>query len=289
MQEVKVAQRSSEWKEFRKGKIGASMAATILNLSPYRTALQAWEDLINEVEIKTTDSMQLGIDAEDFVLQKVNEELNTKFEPKVFQMKQHPNLIASLDGWDGIEHVEIKVVGHTTHEQARQGNVPDLYFPQCQHQCMVMGTPSAWYASARVERLGKDEFILNDLILLQIDRDEEFIKDMQAKELEFLSFLVNFQPPPAIDRDWIEINDPDLLQKVRKLKELNQDIVWIEERKEEIRKQLIFDHPRIKIGNTKVQRIVRRGNIQYDKIPELSGLDLEPYRKPPTTSVRIYE
>ena len=38
---------------------------------------------------------------------------------------------------------------------------------------------------------------------------------------------------------------------------------------------------------TEVLRSLRRGSIEYSRIPELRGIDLEPYRKRPVEVVRI--
>jgi hypothetical protein len=48
-----------------------------------------------------------------------------------------------------------------------------------------------------------------------------------------------------------------------------------------------IDHPRSIIGDMKIQRITRRGSIEYDKIPELQNLDLEIYRKKPIDTWRF--
>lgn len=42
-------------------------------------------------------------------------------------------------------------------------------------------------------------------------------------------------------------------------------------------------------GGLRVQKIVRKGAVDYAKVPELTGVDLEPYRKAASTSWRVEE
>lgn len=272
------------WLQFRRGKISASMAPTIMNVSPYETKLQLFESIVQDIPKPKTDAMERGNRLEPKARAWVNETLGVSYYPAVAQSYAYPDFIASLDGLrfddEGNPHIlEIKLNGRQTHLECLRGAISEHHFAQMHHQMDLMGVNEMKYCSFDGEKG----------VILDVERDEQYCQRLFAEELRFLAALIDFKPPDAVGRDWIEINDPELLLSVSRLKEINEQISLLEERKENIRKELIFDHPRIKIGNTKVQRIVRRGVIEYGRIEALQGLDLEPYRKPPTTSVRIYE
>ncbi len=277
-------QGSPEWLAFRKGKITASMAPTIMGENPYETPLQLYESIIEDKPKPKNEAMERGNRLEPKAREWVNNVLGVNYQPAVVQSVSHSDFIASLDGLyfdeSGKPHIlEIKCPGAKTHQEALEGRVPIQYKSQLQHQMDLVGVDSMIYCSFDGETGA----------ILSVKRDEKYCGNLFAEEMHFLWRLINFQAPEATDRDWIEINDPGPMQMVSKLREINDQIYCLEMEKEKIRSELIFDHPRIKIGNMKVQRVLRRGNIQYDKIPELQNLDLEPYRKPPTTSVRIYD
>jgi hypothetical protein len=51
---------------------------------------------------------------------------------------------------------------------------------------------------------------------------------------------------------------------------------------EELIKSKIPEDKLIKINNLRIQKITRKGNVDYAKIPELKAIDLEKYRKAPS-------
>ena len=59
--------------------------------------------------------------------------------------------------------------------------------------------------------------------------------------------------------------------------------------KEDLRKQLIFlsGESNSRGSGISLCQVVRKGNVDYAKIPELKGIDLEKYRKGSISSWRI--
>ena len=68
-----------------------------------------------------------------------------------------------------------------------------------------------------------------------------------------------------------------------------QSIKELEKEEEEVRKQLIFlsGESNTKGAGISLCQIQRKGNVDYSKIPELRGVDVEKYRKPAINSWRI--
>ena len=275
-------QGSKEWLDFRKGKISASMAPTIMGENPYTSALQLWEEIVNDKPKEKNEAMARGNRLEPKARAWVNETLGVNYEPAVVQSVAHPDFIASLDGlyFDerGKAHIlEIKCPRADIHLDALQGNYPFYYAAQMQHQMDIMGLDEMKYCSFDGEKG----------VILTIRKNEEYGKLLLAEETAFLASLINFKPPEPTDRDWVTIDDPSLNETLSRLAEINHTISCLETEKEELRKQFIFDHPRVKIGEYKIQRVTRQGAINYSAIPELEGVDLAKYRKAPITSLRI--
>jgi hypothetical protein len=67
-----------------------------------------------------------------------------------------------------------------------------------------------------------------------------------------------------------------------RLKEINDTIkaLTVEKASLETELQSNLSHPRCKIGDVKVQKVNRLGNIDYQSIEVLKTIDLEKYRKP---------
>ena len=77
-----------------------------------------------------------------------------------------------------------------------------------------------------------------------------------------------------------------LAKEWRKIRDL---IHQLTEHEQALRKALIglAEGHNVKGGGIIIEKIIRRGNIDYGMIPELSSLDLEKFRKPSTESYRF--
>jgi len=186
--EKALIQGSSEWKEFRRETIGASDAPIILGISPWKTPLELWEE---KMGFRSGDepswAMLRGIELEDTARQAFEEMTKIYVFPRVIHHSEYQWMIASLDGID-IEAkniVEIKCPGKKDHAIAKEGKIPEKYYPQLQHQMEVCKLTEAYYFSYDGE----------NGVLLTIKRDQAFIDKMLEKEKEFWNCMKNFIPP----------------------------------------------------------------------------------------------
>lgn len=279
-----LVQGSQEWLDFRKGKIGASDVAAILGLSPWETKLQIWERMHGGKTKEKNEAMQRGNDLEPEALSAANMMFSggAIFLPTVLQSKKNPDLIASLDGyreWMGIREIlEIKCPGEEDHSIAQKNKIPEKYYPQLQHQMMIACVPYATYFSYRNK----------EGVIVRITRDDKFIEGMLSQELAFIDSLMRFVKPEPTDRDWMKIRDFKAISDVEKYFELDAIIKDLSQKRDFIKDSLksISNHPRLMIGNAKLQKIEREGTIDYSKAEE-DGICLEKYRKPPTESWRL--
>lgn len=95
-------------------------------------------------------------------------------------------------------------------------------------------------------------------------------------ELDFYESVKEYITPKLTQNNLSCKSDMDLKSKV---------IEWLEikkllEREKELRKELIaMSQDRDFTGSgIKVQKIVRKGSVDYSRIPELANIDLEQYR-----------
>src|SRR5580765_1008443 len=122
-------QGSEEWLQFRRNKIGASMAAAILGIDPWTTRLQLWEEIVYLQRKPVTAAMQRGKDLEGKAREWLSNLMGTKYEAAVLSSNEYPGIIASLDGFcelpDGnVAIAEIKVPNKDKHQGAIDGKIP---------------------------------------------------------------------------------------------------------------------------------------------------------------------
>lgn len=273
---IDLPQRSQAWLNFREGKIGASDAAAIMGVSPWKTKLQLWEEKVLGVKQVSTPVMERGTKYEEEALIWFMKQVGDVFIPTTFQSEEHPDIIASLDGWNGKVGVEIKIPSKFS------DSPPSHYMPQLQHQMMVMGTSYGWYCEYQPDcKRGW---------YAKIERDEDYIQELLTEELAFLTSMLDMTPPEPSDKDWVVIDEPKRNKEANRYRDLCSTIKELESQKEECRKALLegLTNPRVKCGEVKMQKIYRKGVIDYAKLIIDHGItDAEDYRKPGSESWRI--
>lgn len=274
-------QNTPEWLEMRKHHLGASDAPVIMGVSPWTTPYQLWEE---KLDLRPSRPMNWGMERGQSMEPVARQELE-KMTGLVFsaQVKFHatiPWMMASLDAIDphGAHIAEIKCPGKEDHEQALAGALPEKYIPQIQHQLEVCELEMGYYFS----------FDGKAGVLLKIYRDDKYINKMLQKEREFWERLQNIDPPELSDRDYEPIEDPERLQLAQELLEIRSQLNPLEKREKEIEAALKAATTRNAIGGgIKISRYLRKGNVDYNQIPELDTINLELYRKKPIEYFKI--
>jgi putative phage-type endonuclease len=280
---VPLEQQTPEWMAFKKGKIGSSAASAIMGESFFETPLQCWERHIFHIKKETSSAMSRGIELEPKARAWVNEKLKVNFEPAVIQSIEHPEMIASLDGFEmkgsAAFLLEIKCPGNKDHMEAVGGNIPGHYRAQLQHQMMVADVEEMLYCS----------FDGTEGVILECKRDHEYCKKLFCAEIAFIQRLADFDPPPYQDGDWLELIDSEQVRKANRLKQIDEIMKELLFEKNELESEIksTLTHPRCKIGDIKIQKISRPGAIDYPQIEVLKTMDLEKYRKPLITYWRF--
>lgn len=277
MKVIDVEQGSQQWLSLRKNYIGGSDAPVVMGSSPWKTPYQLWSEKMGLSETPQNDAMRRGLELEPIARQRFIEEIQYPVSSAVALHDSIPFMMASFDGVSpgGEIVVEIKCPGREDHEKAMDGIIPEKYIPQLQHQMEVAGISGMFYFSYN-ERSCK---------ILEINRDDIYIKGMIEKERDFWDCMQNLEAPELIDRDYIKREDEEWMQLATEWLEISK----IEERKEQVRKRLIQISGKMNSmgAGIKLSKIPRKGTVDYKLIPELNGLDLEKYRKPTIETFRI--
>src|SRR5260221_8334367 len=258
---IELEQRSTEWKDFRKGKIGASQVAAILGVDPHKTTLELWEEIIFDRETEVTSAIQMGTDKEEEVLNYINSKGPIQYIPTVIQSLILNWAIASLDGFCNIPTaddpwlLEIKNTNRKYHEMITLGNIPPHFFVQMQFQMFVSGSSGSILASS-----------FSGIIKIRpVRRDQIFIDSMLPKILAFRKSVFDFRPPAASDRDRIEIIDPEHSIEQQRYIEVDRLIDELSKEKEALRQKLLSSssHAKFTIGRLQISKVIRPGVIDY--------------------------
>lgn len=275
-------QQSPEWYEFRKNHIGASDAGTIMGVNPYRTPYKLWSMKMGLIpEEPTNDAMRRGVELEPVARAKFNEIMPFDMEPAVVVSDQIEYMASSLDGLSILtgKALEIKCPRGVDFDCAMNGKIPDKYYPQLQHQMFVTGLSSIYYFT----------FNPPQYKILICERDDNYIVDLLQKEKEFWKCLQNLEPPEMTNKDFV--TREDLLWKTQVSKyRFAKHQMEIERLKMEEAKDALVNlagSSATKGAGLVCSKLLRRGNVDYNSIPELKQVDLEKYRKPKIEYWRI--
>lgn len=270
--EIIIEQGSAEWLSLRKNHIGSSDAASIMGVSKWNSPYSLWcEKLDLNPQKEENSAMKRGKDLEPEARAYFENMTGIKMTPKVF-VKDF--MIASFDGVSDCNKyaLEIKCPGKADHACAVNGEVPVHYYPQLQHQMMVLGLDKMYYLSYQSPDL---------VAVFQVARDEEYCQKLIDKEKEFWNYVQNLEPPPLCDRDYVEKSDEFWFETASEWKRVYEKIKVLEEYEEELRQKLIMmSNGANSLGaGVKSSFYIRKGNIDYKSIPELKDVDLDQYRR----------
>ena len=275
-------QNTQEWLELRKNYIGASDAPVILGVSPWRTPYQLWQEKLGIGKAQAENSaMRYGKEMEEPARRAYEAYTGNLVSPEVVFHPEKKFMMTSLDGlsFDRQIAVEIKNSNQDDHQTARNGKVPEKYYPQVQHQLACLNLNVLHYFSYRS----------GDGVLVEVERDHAFIDRLYQEEGNFWDRVLNLDAPDLSERDYVKIEDEDFIRLASEWGNLTKQLALLEKKEKEYRAALIAkaDGHNAKGNGISLTKIVRKGTVDYKKVPELIGVDLEAYRKKPVESWRI--
>jgi putative phage-type endonuclease len=279
---MKLVQGSAEWHEHRRKYRNASETPIVLGVSPWQTPYQLWQHKLGLMEPEVTPAMLRGTELEPAARAAYEALTGLVMQPLVLVEGEYS---ASLDGLTlgGERLVEIKcpVKGResTLWKTVETGRLPEHYQWQVQHQLMVTQASVA------------DVFVFDgaESIQLEVAPRAEIWPQIHAGWDAFSKCLANKEAPPLTERDTRIRDDPEWLSAAAKYLELRTAYDELSARVDAAKECLVglASHAKEQGGRVSVTRLWKRGNIDYKRVPELAGLDLEPYRAAAREETRV--
>ena len=186
-----------EWLTLRKKGIGGSDAAAVCSLNRWRGPLDVFLDKTSEsIDSTDTEAMYWGRVMEPVLREEFSRRTNLKVEavPYMFQFKEHPFMLANIDGIvhenDGtVSLIEIKTANGFATKDWEDG-LPQEYYIQIQHYMAVCDLAKAYVAVL----IGGNNFRYES-----ISRDDETIRTIIALESNFWNNHVLTKTAPPVD------------------------------------------------------------------------------------------
>ena len=261
-----------DWKAWRAMGLGASDSPIIMGISPYKTRFQLWLEKTGQAQSSDGNwATRRGHELEPKARSQYELENNRDMPPAFLEHKEFPFIRASLDGYGDNIVLEIKCPGAEDHALALAGKVPEKYFPQLQHQLLVTGARECHYYSFDGEKGA----------LVQVGHDLDYQGKLLEKLKEFWQLVQTNTPPELVDRDYKDVEDSAVKFMVMQWLSAKEAADSAKELQDELAAKItaqLKDHPRWRHAGVKIQYIKRKGNVDYKKIPELTGIDLDKYR-----------
>lgn len=270
-------QQTQEWLDLRKSKIGASDAPVLMRDSPWKTPYTLWLEKLGYYEQPRTQAMQRGIDLEPVARQKLEEHFGRNLQPAIVFHPKINFMMASLDCLDANREicVEIKTANAIDHKMAKEGKIPQKYYAQLQHQMCVLDMDSMFYYS----------FDGQEGEIVPVNKNNEYIDLMIGAESSFYECMMTLEPPTLFDKDYLEINDSKWQKCALEFIETKRARKELEEKEKVLTDQLIqmAKGQNCYGAGIKLTKVVRKGNVDYQSIPAFKEIDIEQYRKKPTS------
>lgn len=273
-------QGTKEWLEWRLNGIGASDAPIVMGASPWSTPFKLWQIKTRQVETAPANAaMQRGSDLEPIARMEFQKLTGIEMPPATVEHPKHNFIRASLDGLNGKQALEIKCPGRVDHATAVSGKIPDKYLYQLAHQCMA----------GDLEKIHYFSFDGKSGVVVPYHRDEKIEKSLFEREEEFWWLVKAGVPPEAAEKDFEIVTFKemvDLCELYKANKEMLDKLEAEQKRLKDALTKQANGNP-ILCAGLSISTHFRKGGVDYAKIPQLKGIDLEPFRKSPISVVNF--
>lgn len=248
-----------DWLKWRSEGLGSSDAPAIMGVSPFKTAYQLWEEKTGlVVRDESNYATRRGHELEPKA--RARYELLYGCEMPVAFLEHHefPFIRCSLDGYnEGIKRfIEIKCPGKDDIELARQGKVPEKYYPQIQHQFLVTDAESCHYVTY-------DGY--ESLIIVEVKPNREYILELAKNLINFWELVQTKTPPPFSDQDSLKIECPDFIKDLQSYGAISAEIKRLEKLQAELKQTICerMTHPLMETEGFKLVRNKRGSTTIY--------------------------
>jgi putative phage-type endonuclease len=279
---LKLVQGTPAWHAHRATSRNASETPAVLGVSPWQTPYSLWLLRTGRKVQEVTPAMTHGSELEPAARAAYEKLTGQILEPLVLQEGEYS---ASLDGitLDGSLILEVKCPfkGRTSElwKSVAAGVIPEHYGWQLEHQLMVAGAALAhlWV------------FDGTEGILLDVKPKPETWPRITKAWDEFSKYLETDTPPPLTDKDVRLREDQEWRAAAQAYIAAKAHAEVTATAVDDAKAALIAlaSHTSEAGAGVKVSRFWKLGSVDYKKIPQLKGVDLEPYRGPDREEVRV--
>ncbi len=276
-------QNTPEWHRWRRQGIGASDAPVIMGETAFKTPRTLWSIKTGRMqEGSAGPAARRGRELERFARRAYERQTGIQVEPLCLVHQELEWMRASLDGlsFDGSTLLEIKCpLSLRDRASAQQGHIPSHYYAQLQHQLEVSGAEQAHYWS----------FHGTDGVLVEIRPDKEYAKGLVEAEAAFWRLVKENRWPELANEEQDLSADPKWRRAALRYREvrLRLENAASEEHALNATLECMATARRTYGCGVEVLKSSRKGAVDYAAVPELRGVNLEPYRKPPVAVVKI--
>ena len=275
---------STEWHQWRNRGIGSSDIASILGISPWKSAHQLWKErtgLVKAVDISNQYQVQRGVTNEPRARAMFELIYGKSFPPALCVHPEYDFMRVSLDGLSDDTVLEIKCPGQKTIDDAKDGKVPDYYMCQVQYQMMCAQKEKAVFFCYHPEQ--------EDYAFVDVKPDLELQEKIKN---EVIKFWDKIQTKAWEDEtDFIDLNDKDFHSAAKNWLCAKKELDEAKKKFESAESQVLNFESRhkkeVRGFGIKILKSEVKGSVDYSKIEVLKNVDLEQYRKKSTTRVTI--
>ncbi len=276
-------QSTPEWHRWRQLGIGASDAPVIMGDGAFKTPRMLWSIKTGRMQEAAAGlAARRGRELENLARRVYEQQTGTQMEPLCLVHDELEWMRASLDGvsFDGSIVLEIKCpMSLRDRTAAQQGRVPPQYYAQLQHELEVSRAAEVHYWS----------FDGNAGSLVRVRPDREYLKRLLEAEAAFWQLVrQNVWPEPVGDE--LDLSaDPKWRQVALRYREARIRLERATAEEHKLRAMLdgMAAARRTYGCGVEILRSSRKGAVNYAAIPELRGVNLETYRKPPVEVIKI--
>ncbi len=189
---INLSQGTTEWLDYRQGRVMATDTPVILGSNPFKTIHHLWEEkLLLRSPASLNEAMKRGQELEPEARQLACFKIGIEFEPCVYENDTHSWMAASLDGMSEFNSsiLEIKSPKERTHLEAADGIIPPYYLDQIQHQLCCTESSICYYFSYRPEYEKQPYIILE--VFPNLEKHEEIVR----KGKDFYLKMCTMSPP----------------------------------------------------------------------------------------------
>ncbi|ECL1829734.1 hypothetical protein FSM15_00710 [Campylobacter jejuni] len=224
---INLEQGSPEWRDFRKGKIGASMVASCVGIKgAFHSKEQARDIILGLKEVRQNKAMKKGNDYEALIRARVEFLHSVSITPIVLQSLENEMFIASLDGIDKNGVIYEFKYSQDEYDFVKKNKKPsDKYYAQVQFGLYINGKEKCIFVP-----MNKKEEIVECEVLKDEAYQEWLVKNVKEFILDYI-----------IDQksEYKELEDTKAKNLTIEIIRLENTIKPIKEKLESLKKELI--------------------------------------------------